>query len=172
MGITPRFTPQQLAQETQRQLRGIENGIINALNQAGFEFMRDARANVEGISGSAFPKGNYQDHTTNLRSSVGFFVLRNGSVIQAQLEGTGEGTTAARALLEIVPKFPKGYQLVGVAGMDYASYVESKGYNVITSQADATLVNLDKYLKDFAASKNISGFDMNTTGVSTAMKAP
>jgi hypothetical protein len=37
---------------------------------------------------------------------------------------------------------PKGFQLIGVAGMNYASHVESKGYNVISYQADVCMVNL------------------------------
>ena len=42
---------------------------------------------------------------------------------------------------------PEGIQLIGIAGMDYASHVESKGYNVISYQADVCMVDLAMYLE-------------------------
>jgi len=42
---------------------------------------------------------------------------------------------------------PSGFQLILIAGMNYASYVESKGYNVISYQADICMVDLGFYLE-------------------------
>lgn len=40
-----------------------------------------------------------------------------------------------------------GVQLIGLAGMNYASEVEAKGYNVISVQADLILVDLERLYK-------------------------
>ena len=42
---------------------------------------------------------------------------------------------------------PTGFQLILIAGMNYASWVESKGYNVISYQADICMVDLSLHLE-------------------------
>jgi len=180
MGIKPRFTPQDIARQSQQQLQGIENGMLRILHYVGLTFMEEARDDVN-INTSAFPairkgkkgdpargQGEYLDDTSALRSSIGYFVLKNGQMVFGKVEGEAEGVSAAQALLGQVPKVNIGYQLIGVAGMDYASYLEAKGYNVITSQATVALVNLETRLKAFASRKGIAGFDIDMQGVSTA----
>jgi hypothetical protein len=185
MGITPRFTPQDIARQSQQQLQMLENGILNILHQVGMQFMKEAREDLN-IDTSAFPAirkplprrgkptqtrgpGEYLDDTANLRSSIGYFVLKNGIVMYGEVEGSGEGVSAAQSLLSQVPKVQIGYQLIGVAGMDYASYLESKGFNVITSQSVVALVNLENYLKRHSARSGI-GFNIESTGVQTELK--
>ena len=73
-------------------------------------------------------KGDYLDNTGNLRASIGYFVARNGSLVNAK--GDLEATVIA---LEAISDVPKGWVLVVVAGMNYAAAVEANGYNVITS---------------------------------------
>lgn len=163
MGINPRSTNSHaVLNELQRGYRTIENGIIKILQYAGEQFVKDARDGMN-ISG-AFPKGDYTDRTVNLRSSTGYFILKDGVIINSDFQGTAEGITAARTLLAEIPN-KSGYQLVGVAGMDYASYVESKGYNVITSQADIAIVNIERMLQKFKDRLNKKGanidFDMD-----------
>lgn len=163
MGITARYKQADVNRELQRWYLSIENGIIKILQRAGEQFVRDARMAIN-IDASAFPKGDYLNHTTNLRSSIGYFLLKDGQVIQMNIEGTGDGRNAA---MGVVSKLPNkgGYQLVGVAGMDYASYVESKGYNVITSQADIAIVNIERLLAKYRDHLNTKGagvdFDMD-----------
>lgn len=183
MGIKPRFTPQDIAKESQRKLQMIENRIIRILQQVGLQFVKEARDDLN-IDTGAFPAirkplkrrgketqsrgpGEYLDDSTSLRSSIWFFVLKNGMVVMSYGEGNSEGASAAQSLLGQVPKLAIGYQLIGVAGMDYASYLESKGFNVITSQANVAMVNLEGYLKRDAARFN-TGFDLDMQGVSTA----
>lgn len=162
MGLVPKFTQQDIINETNKGLRIIQSGIIKILQYAGEQFVKDARLGMN-INPSAFPKGDYLNHTANLRSSIGYFVLNNGTIIHSNLNGTSEGEAAATSVVATVPK--EGYQLVGVAGMDYASNVESKGYNVITSQRDLCLVNITKNLMQFKDELNklgVSvGFDIN-----------
>lgn len=171
MGIKPKFKQIEVLKELEGGYRKIENGIIRILQYAGEQFVKDARDGMK-ISPSAFPKGNYQDQTANLRSSVGYFVLKDGVIIDTNFQGTAEGITAGRAALDLVPQ-KEGYQLIGVAGMDYASHVESKGYNVITSQGDIALVNIERLLNKFKDRMNKKGanmdFDMDNL-VLTAMR--
>jgi len=76
--------------------------------------------------------GNYQNHTYQLRESIGFIVVSDGNIIKlGGFEGVGGGfgETFARQLAR---SHTKGLVLLVVAGKNYASYVEAKGYDVIT----------------------------------------
>lgn len=73
--------------------------------------------------------GAYQDQTGNLRHSIGYKVLLNGEV-KGQ---AGISTLNKKLIDEISQKYPKNLVLVVVAGMNYAVYVEAKGYNVLSS---------------------------------------
>lgn len=77
----------------------------------------------------------YQDQTGNLRSSVGYLILRNGLVVKSaftggKAQGRSEGNAVAR---QLAAQFPTGYALIVVAGMNYAATVESRGLDVLTS---------------------------------------
>lgn len=76
--------------------------------------------------------GNYSDHTTHLRSSVGYIVALDGAIIKQGGFGNNQGGTTG---LEVAKKFitGEGLELIVVAGMHYARYVEAKNYNVLTS---------------------------------------
>lgn len=173
MGITPRFKQSDILKETQKGLRTIENGIIRILKYAGEKFVKDARdalkisgdweqrilTEKEIAKGRTQPKwGDFLDQTGNLRSSIGYYVLNDGKIVIDDFQGTQEGIAAGRAALELV-KIKRGYQLIGVAGMDYASYVESKGYNVITSQSVVAIEGLEKSLLNYRDKLNKKGID-------------
>jgi hypothetical protein len=116
-----------------------EADIIRVMHYAGEKFVTDAR----GMSKAA---GGFGDVTGNLRSSIGYFILRNWEVIDSNLTGTPVGQLAARIVIDIVGRKP-GLQFIGVAGMEYASHVESRGLNVISMQADTCIIDLEKYFK-------------------------
>jgi hypothetical protein len=126
-------------------LRRIEQAIIATLARRGEQFVTDARNN-NSFDG-AFEKGDYTDRTANLRNSIGYFILKDNDVIHSSFPG-GQ-TQEAKAALNEVPKRP-GYRLIGMAGMNYAAYVESRGYNVITSQSYEIVELLAKDLKELA----------------------
>ena len=153
MGLIPRYNARDIERTIAGGVERIENDIVQILRYLGEQFVSDARQALN-ISG-AFPKGDYHDRTSNLRSSIGYFVLDNGQIIGQDVTGTGTGRAMARKALEGVTK--GGYQLVGVAGMEYASYVESMGYNVITSQADTLIVDLRDMLKQYQQRMNSKG---------------
>lgn len=162
MGITPRFSQTETQRKLARDYQMILNRIIRQHQFVGEEFVRDAR-NAVGIgdeykqriltmeeqkAGHTTPKkGDYLDQTTNLRSSIGYFVLSDGETMFGKIWGKTEGVQAGIALANTVP-VKRGYvQLIGVAGMEYASYVESRGYNVITSQKGMAIVSLERKLQ-------------------------
>lgn len=157
MGLTPKYS----TKDVERMIAGgvirIENDIIQILEYCGEQFVSEARQalNISAV----FPKGDYSDRTTNLRSSIGYFVVSNGDIVSSGLKGTSKGMTAAKRAIGGIPK--GGYQLIGVAGMEYASYVESMGYNVITSQQDTVLVDLKDLLKDYQRRMNDKGLALD-----------
>lgn len=75
--------------------------------------------------------GNYLDHTTHLRSSVGYIVVQEGSIVRrGGFQGVG-GEQGLKVATEFIQG--NGIELIVVAGKFYARYVEAKNYNVLTS---------------------------------------
>lgn len=102
--------------------------IINTFCYVGEQCIVEARDN-----------GDYTDQTGNLRSSIGYAVLWNGKIIQKEcadkVKNGDEGTSKGEKFLSdrIKKAQKKGVVLIVTAGMNYAEYVESKGYNVLSS---------------------------------------
>ena len=74
---------------------------------------------------------SWYDQSGNLRSSVGYVIAYNGSIIQYsdfnQIKHGSEGVTVGKKLAEeLVKRYSSDYVLVIVAGMNYAEYVERK----------------------------------------------
>jgi hypothetical protein len=100
----------------------------------------------------------YTDRTGNLRSSIGYVIYNNGQKISesftanAGKEGGDGGTTGVKSGTQIANEAAKswgtGIVAVIVAGMDYALYVESKGYDVITGPASKLNQLLQERLQD------------------------
>ena len=81
---------------------------------------------------------SYHDRTGNLRSSIGYVIIRNGHVITKNgfkkvLNGAQGPVEGDNFIQQLAGKFTNGIYLVVVAGMNYASYVEDKGYDVLDS---------------------------------------
>ncbi|MFJ1439294.1 hypothetical protein ACILPE_06110 [Capnocytophaga canimorsus] len=91
---------------------------VNHFAETGERCVAEARSN-----------GNYKNQTGNLRNSVGYRVILNGIVQkEANINSLNKKITD-----EISLKYPTGLVLIVVAGMNYASYVEAKNYNVLSS---------------------------------------
>ncbi|MFJ1411695.1 hypothetical protein [Capnocytophaga canimorsus] len=91
---------------------------VNHFIETGERCISEARSN-----------GNYKNQTGNLRNSVGYRVILNGIVQkEANINSLNKKLTD-----EISLKYPTGLVLIVVAGMNYASYVEAKNYNVLSS---------------------------------------
>ena len=92
---------------------------------------------------------SWNDQTGNLRSSVGYIVIRDGDI---KAEGgfqsygeTGEGSERGRAFARgLIPQYPSGAALIIVAGMEYAAYVEAMDNKTVLAQGEletARLIN-------------------------------
>ncbi len=105
--------------------------LINTLFYVGESCIREARDH-----------GKYTDRTGNLRSSIGYSVVEDGVTLRDSApqsfsgpEGSGaQGAENGKSFLETVKSsHNKGLVLIVTAGMNYAVYVEARGYNVLTS---------------------------------------
>ena len=90
------------------------------------ECIREARNN-----------GSYIDQTGNLRSSIGYAVLRNGAMYSksdfASVKNGHDGSTTGNEFInELSKEYSGGLVLIVVAGMEYAAYVSTKR-NVLAS---------------------------------------
>jgi hypothetical protein len=152
--LKPKFNKDYIRKELQKQRQVIASDVVRICSFVGEKFVVNARSSLQ-IDPSAFPEGDYTDRTGNLRSSIGYAVIADGEVQVLHLPENGE---ARNYLSEVIASLPwaKGVRLIGEAGMDYASYLESMGYNVISSQADVAIVDLSKILEKYAKQKGIS----------------
>lgn len=148
MGITPLFTPAEVHKIMQTSLQRLDKAIFNVLARLG-----------ENCANEARDFGSYQDQTSNLRSSVGYTVLIDGvpQIMDIRRSGTGttdgtEGMEAARTLLtSLIPKYPKGYVLIVVAGKNYAAYVEARNYNVLSTAEHLAEAQLPRMIAELKA---------------------
>jgi len=147
MPIKIEFNIKEFRREMDQMSAEIDRDILESLQQAGEDFVTSARSMGKS-------QGGFGDVTGNLRSSIGYVIRRDGEIIHGDFNGTPEGVAAAKKTVDKVEKHG-GLQLIGVAGMDYASAVESKGYNVISVQADVLLIDINKYVKEIIRKFNI-----------------
>lgn len=147
MAIIPRFN-----------MGDFEKIFQHAESQAEEQFIRILKWVGEKAVNEAKENGNYQDHTANLRNSIGYVVSVHGQIVDENFNASKHGTEPSnedplkygRTLAVEVAQSKRGISLVVVAGMRYASYVESKGRVVLTSAeqfASQYLPNLLKQLK-------------------------
>lgn len=132
-----------IQQELNQWREKVEEDLVKILGYIGNKFVKEARLMTKA-------EGGFDDDTGNLRASIGYFILKDGAIIKENLKGNADGVNAAKSVLSTIEK-TNGFQLIGVAGKEYASNVESRGYNVITAQADTALINLDRLLQKYAS---------------------
>lgn len=129
-GITPLFTKSDL----NRWMKIFEDRVhaktYTLLQAAGEMFVKYARES-----------GKYIDHTGNLRSSIGYVIVDGGKIREEnfQIQNTGvDGATglykAKKLAKDLANTYNTGMVLIGVAGMEYAVYVEAmESKDVITA---------------------------------------
>lgn len=111
-----------------KEINRAENEILKKLSFIGENAVNDARAN-----------GDYMDNTGNLRSSIGYTILKNGETVRTssfdrvKQEASKAKRESTKLLDELRTKFNTGFVLIVVAGMDYAVTVEARGRNVLSS---------------------------------------
>lgn len=130
MAIKPNFTKDDVRKRFDAFLNEIEKKQIARLQRLGEMCLVEARTN----------KG-YMMQTGALLSSTGYEVFVDGVAIHSQFDAASgaesnaaeTGIKSGQSIAETIGKGTKGIALVVVAGMNYAAYVEAKGYNVLSS---------------------------------------
>lgn len=127
MGLESRFDFVGINKKLIEAQVAVSNAIISNLMMLGEECLNEVRNN-----------GSYMDDTGNLRSSTGYFVVKDGDIVDyggfKKVRQGNDGVEAGKSLIDqIIDNYNSGYALIVVAGMEYAAAVESKGFNVLTS---------------------------------------
>lgn len=87
----------------------------------------------EELTKYAKEKHNYTDRTGNLTNSIGYAVARGSDIVYfggAVQQGEG-ADNALKVAMKMAESLSASLTLIIVAGMNYAAYVEARGYNVI-----------------------------------------
>ena len=143
--ITPQFNSNDIERILREKIEKYHQKVIRILRIVGEKCINEARTN-----------GSYQDQTGNLRSSIGYVVLQDGKPIEKggftpTERGTKKGKDGQKEgesfINKVISQYPKGFVLVVVAGMKYASYVEARNYNVLSSAELLAEKEVPKLLK-------------------------
>ena len=138
--IRAKFTAADIHKTMLAKVAKMEKAIEARLIRIGNKFVRDARLNAD-----------FTDRTGNLRSSIGYVLIGDGTPIKADFEDTKKGLLGkAKAIeyaTEITSGYNHGYVLVVVAGMEYAAAVESMGKDVLTGSSLSAVASLNKHFK-------------------------
>lgn len=128
----------------------INQRFVAAQAEITEKYIRILRYAGEMAVNEARTAGSYQDRTGNLRASKGYAIILNGRIVEDTFIGSSEGVTKGKALAQDLARQQTEIALVVVAGMKYGSYVESRGYNVLTSAeqlANSVVPNLIRQLR-------------------------
>jgi hypothetical protein len=139
------FNPNDVEAYIQQRTEEWFNALLETFREQGREFT--ARARSKNKDGKVFNNITY-----NLRSSIGYCLLYEKKVVETyfpSIIGGTEGEEVGRELAErlaIYGDYGDGIVLVLVAGENYASFVQAKGYDVIDSSTSAFSEELKKLL--------------------------
>lgn len=95
--------------------------------------------------------GSYTDRTGNLRNSIGYAVVQFGKVVVSSFTDAEPQIISRGYALSVADGLPKGHKtfLVWVAGMEYAKYVEARGYDVIEGSGDWVEATAERLKDEF-----------------------
>ena len=130
MALKRLFPKDEVRRRCDRFMQAVELQHLTGLTRIGENFVTNSRL-----------RGSYQDRTANLRNSTGYTIIINGEV-RSMTSQMGEGGTKANEHMKSIVsrKRQAGItSIIGVAGMEYAADVESRGYDVITSSTETAL---------------------------------
>jgi hypothetical protein len=150
--LESKFNQNDLKKFIAERIGRVEAAVLSRLHEVGEIFVTNARNN-----------DTYRDRSGNLRSSIGYVVLKNGEQLVenfqtfppkkanakgSKVTGTKNGQQVAKDFIsEVKQNFPTGLVLICVAGMDYAASVEARGYDVITGSSLQAETDLKKALE-------------------------
>lgn len=125
----------EIQQYIEEQLARKVEALIDKLSYVGEGALRIARE-----------QGSYTDRTGNLRSSTGYVIAVDGQVIARA--GFRSKDEDGAAFAEQLARTTEGKAvLVVCAGMNYATYVSARGYDVLDSAEIEAQALAEKLLK-------------------------
>jgi len=127
--VTRKTSPSQLQQQVEQEVYRFMQILKIELDAIGLEAVTKMRQKSPS-------DGGFNDQTGNLRSSIGYIIIHNGQQLaksfEIKLQGS-EGLTAGEKYAnDIAKQYKKGWAIIFVAGMEYASWVEARGRDVTT----------------------------------------
>jgi len=140
MPIVPKFTGGHVRMHVLQHREKVVSAAIYAMKVLAEELVIYAK-----------DRRNYLDQTGNLTNSIGYVITHNGNIVQTGgFTGSGEKESiqAGMALASTVASETKNdLAIIIVAGMNYAAYVEAKGYNVILPAKLKALIDFPEMIK-------------------------
>lgn len=127
MGLKANFSRKDIKEALEMEKMKFHMVVLRELGKAGKEFIRLAWNKTAN-------EGGFNNVSGGLRSSIAYAVVYKGNIMMSgySSNGTVNGKSNAKRLIaEQKVKYKDGYALLVVAGMDYATKVESKGRDVI-----------------------------------------
>lgn len=142
MAIEPQFTRKDVQRRFDAFLDQIQKQQIKRLSMLGEMCVNHARSVPKDLG--------FEDQTGNLRSSIGYAVFVDGVAVHSfyeEVKGGVEGANAGLRLSKKIGEGSSGVCLVVTAGMHYATYVESRGRDVIASAEQLAKRELPRMLE-------------------------
>ena len=146
--LTPDFNEDDIQKEIEKFFSRVIAVTKNELDYLAFEIITDARNKTKAI-------GGFDDDSGNLWSSIGFILMYDGEVLHEDFKESNQGSDRATGVEvgrkmagDIAKENPEGWAIVIVAGMNYASWVEAKGYDVISGSTLIPEARLAQVLKN------------------------
>lgn len=134
-------------------LSGLDE-FVEEVDENATELMKEAaqRAVYMQKERNVSNKKTYQNHTWNLRNAPGAAIVRDGNIVDLYIPADGEHLLAknrTEAMLIFGSKPKDG--VVVADGMEYASFVSSKGFDVL----DLASLTVEKELKESFGNENV-----------------
>lgn len=172
MKITPKFSKEDIKKLAAARAERIIQAAINELDFVGLHFIKDVRdggtytdrtGNLRSSTGYVILRdgkqlveggfelviGPERGLTEKQKASLAQFSGATAEILKNDLQKQiADGAEKGRQFVdEMATQFPTGLVIIGVAGMDYAAAVESRGYDVITSGSLKAADSLKKGLE-------------------------
>jgi hypothetical protein len=122
----------------------VHQKVFSVSQFVGESFVKNARESITKTIYERKPDREAWELTGNLRSSIGYIATSPEGEVKAfrgeKQEGNNEGEKVAES-----GKPNEG--LIMVAGMNYATYVEARGYDVVSNSVEIAKKDFEKLLK-------------------------
>lgn len=136
MGIVPTFHNGAVKFTVSEYQTRVDSAAVFVFSEMGEELVNYAK-----------DKHNYTDRTGNLTNSITWFVVCNKRIVAKGSGNEVSGNVTKDIVTKMTEEITSKYALIIAAGMNYAAYVEAKGYNVILPAELKARIDFPKAIK-------------------------